>query len=724
MAVQVGGVFVGLSLSAQGFHTQIDLANRKISQFGVGTNATLAKVGTQAGLTAAQVSKLNTVNLSRASSSIAGLAGGLKGLAAVAGIGLSISSLQQFSDAAIRISNALKIAGLSGEELTRVYGSLYQSAQKNAAPLEALVQLYGRASLVQKELGVSTQELLKFTDNIALALRVGGKSAQESSGALLQLSQALGSGTIRAEEFNSMLEGALPIVQAAAAGITEAGGSVAKLRQLVVDGKVSSTAFFRGFEAGAVILESKVATATLTTAQALTKLRNSLEDAAGKFDSVFGITAQTAAAVQSLASGIELAASKAGLAKDPFDEFSRALRGTKTEAEGLYGWLEYISKFNVPANLGRYVAGKIISVDRTSPALPQSGVGEWAGAPDAPVTANVPLPRSRPQQTAKVNPISLKDFAVTAKETKEAADKAAESYERITTTAQARIAMLQIEMRTMGLSTEAAEKMRFEQELLNQASRRGIEISAEERAELSALAEKYAALASSIESARERREYFNSVANAGTDAVRGFASDLRSGVSASEAFGNALTRLSDRLLDLTLDFALSPIAKYLGGGINSVFSGAGGMSAGTIGGTGGGLGGLYAKGGVFNHGMPLTAFAKGGVVSGPTLFPFAKGAGLMGEAGPEAIMPLTRGPGGKLGVQAVGAGGGGGGTVVNIINNSSAKLTEQRSQRPDGGIDIKVMIDDAVAGLISSGESNAGRAMERRYGLNGARGMG
>jgi len=72
-----------------------------------------------------------------------------------------------------------------------------------------------------------------------------------------------------------------------------------------------------------------------------------------------------------------------------------------------------------------------------------------------------------------------------------------------------------------------------------------------------------------------------------------------------------------------------------------------------------GAGGLLplvasANGNVFTHGR-VQAFAAGGVVSGPTLFPMRGGTGLMGEAGPEAIMPLTR-IGGKLGVRAAGGG--------------------------------------------------------------------
>ena len=70
-----------------------------------------------------------------------------------------------------------------------------------------------------------------------------------------------------------------------------------------------------------------------------------------------------------------------------------------------------------------------------------------------------------------------------------------------------------------------------------------------------------------------------------------------------------------------------------------------------------GFGGLLgsANGNVFDQ-SGVKAFAKGGIVNQPTIFPFANGTGLMGEAGPEAILPLTRGPSGKLGVESNGGG--------------------------------------------------------------------
>ena len=93
-------------------------------------------------------------------------------------------------------------------------------------------------------------------------------------------------------------------------------------------------------------------------------------------------------------------------------------------------------------------------------------------------------------------------------------------------------------------------------------------------------------------------------------------------------------------------------------------------------GVGGIFGLTFANGGVFAQ-NGIQKFARGGIVDKPTLFPFAKGTGLMGEAGPEAIMPLRRGRDGRLGVEAAGGGGG-----VNVIVNVDA--TGTRAQGDEG----------------------------------------
>lgn len=196
---------------------------------------------------------------------------------------LSVKSINDFLDSFTKIQNSLKVAGLSGAELTSVYDKLYASAQRNAAPIESLATLYGRVAINQKELGVSSEQVVGLTDTVAKALKAQGSTAEESSGALLQLAQALGSGKIQAEEYNSLIDGMPVLLQAAAAGIQQAGGSVNKLTQLVKSGQLSNKAFFDGIAAGSGIIDQKLANASETSSQSLTKLNNALTNAVGRF---------------------------------------------------------------------------------------------------------------------------------------------------------------------------------------------------------------------------------------------------------------------------------------------------------------------------------------------------------------------------------------------------------------------------------------------------------
>jgi tape measure domain-containing protein len=90
---------------------------------------------------------------------------------------------------------------------------------------------------------------------------------------------------------------------------------------------------------------------------------------------------------------------------------------------------------------------------------------------------------------------------------------------------------------------------------------------------------------------------------------------------------------------------------------------------------------LNAKGNVYAQ-NGIQAFARGGIVNGPTLFPFAKGIGLMGEAGPEAIMPLRRGRDGNLGVMS--SGGGTTNVVVNVDASGSSVEGDQQQAKALG----------------------------------------
>ncbi|TJV71059.1 MAG: hypothetical protein E5X76_17890 [Mesorhizobium sp.] len=558
------------------------------------------------------------VSAARLESSFAAVSGrigaGLKGLGAGILAGFSLQNAQRLIDQATRISNALKVAGLSGDDLTRVYDKLYASAQRNGAPIEALVTLYGRAAQQQRELGVSSGQLLTFTDNVAVALRVAGTDAAQASGALLQLGQALGSGTVHAEEFNSILEGVPTIAQAAAAGIKEAGGSVAALKQLVVDGKVSSKAFFDGFAAGAATLQQKVRGATMTTSQGFTVLGNSLVRAAGRFDTSteaskrFGASlGQLAAYVDQLnfddiLSGLDAVAAKLNFVNDLTQSWGEAI-GRVTGADNFGKWLAGSSVgqaigMTSPAGVRDRMAGDVPQAD----AVVQDWVRRHYG--DGAATATTPK-TDRLAPARKAEPITLADYPVTGGGGAGSGRRAragGNDFEREIAQTQQRIAALRAEtVAQAGVNPlvddygRAADVARVKQELLNAAQQANVKITPEVAAKIDALANSYGdasvearKLADEQDKARENAADWASLEK---DTVGGFINDLRHGKTAAEALANALDKVVDKLLDMAL---------------NSLFT------------TGGGgiLGGLFSFLG-FKDGGLVQAFADGGHVRGP-----------------------------------------------------------------------------------------------------------
>ena len=149
---------------------------------------------------------------------------------------------------------------------------------------------------------------------------------------------------------------------------------------------------------------------------------------------------------------------------------------------------------------------------------------------------------------------------------------------------------------------------------------------------------------------------------------RGLSGDLKrafeGAVFDGKSLSDTLKNLGESLLQRTYSSTVRPVTNQLGG---ALASGIESLVSGVL---------PFADGAGFVGGRVMP-FAKGGVVSGPTTFPMRGGVGLMGEAGPEAIMPLARGPDGRLGVETQG-----GAKPVSVTVNVSTPDVEgfRRSQ--------------------------------------------
>jgi len=163
-----------------------------------------------------------------------------------------------------------------------------------------------------------------------------------------------------------------------------------------------------------------------------------------------------------------------------------------------------------------------------------------------------------------------------------------------------------------------------------------------------------------------------------TTGANGFARAMNAAFTQSivsgKSFDDTLKTLALRLSSLSVSAALRPVTNGLLGGFNSLFGGSLGSSGTSAADPGKGFAAAMGA---------IKPFAAGGVIGTPTYFPLGSGGlGLAGEAGPEAIMPLTRGPDGRLGVAT--SGGAGGNVTVNIaapdpgrFRRSEAYLTGQ-----------------------------------------------
>ncbi len=202
----------------------------------------------------------------------------------------AVRSLVRVTDAFQNMNNRLRTVTTGQGQLNKTMGALEGIARRTRTSLDGIVTLYQRGAIAAGQLGITNERLLNFVEKVGKALAVQGAAASTTRGALLQLSQALGSSIVRAEEFNSILEGAFPIALAAAQGMDRAGGSVARLRQLILAGEVTSKQFFVAFEKGSNNLDKLFAQTIPTIGQAFIVFKDSITLYIGRIDKAHKIS--------------------------------------------------------------------------------------------------------------------------------------------------------------------------------------------------------------------------------------------------------------------------------------------------------------------------------------------------------------------------------------------------------------------------------------------------
>lgn len=185
----------------------------------------------------------------------------------------TIRMITGYTDTMSNLRSQVKFVTLSYEEAIATQSRLLKISNDTAASVQATTTLYTRTARAMKDYGKTQEEVLVFTESINNAMKIGGASAGEQASALLQLSQALGSGRLQGDEFRSISENA-PIILELLAKNT--GIARSELKKLGSEGKITSDLLFNAISKSSEELKKQAATIPETFESAMTKMKNNL----------------------------------------------------------------------------------------------------------------------------------------------------------------------------------------------------------------------------------------------------------------------------------------------------------------------------------------------------------------------------------------------------------------------------------------------------------------
>lgn len=241
------------------------------------------------------------------------ISGSLRGLAGSFAAAFSAREVVGLIDGYTRFTNQLKVAGLEGQELVKIQKDLLAVGNQYGVSIEELSRLYGGLSSLQKDLNTTSADTLNLTQAVAASIKISGVSSEKAAGAILGLNQAFAQIRVQSDEYNQILDGARPLLQAAVNASDKYRGSLARLKQDIEKGNVSGADLFRTIQGGTAVLFPQAEKATLTLSGAFTALTNSLTVYVGEASASNGTTAALSAGIKGLADNLDTLATALGV---------------------------------------------------------------------------------------------------------------------------------------------------------------------------------------------------------------------------------------------------------------------------------------------------------------------------------------------------------------------------------------------------------------------------
>ena len=237
-----------------------------------------------------------------AGSGFAGVIGRLKGLFASFALVSFAKGMAETADKMQVLDNQVRQTTAGEAEFAAVKGRLLQVANQTRADLSATTELYVKSSRALKDYGYSQEEVLKFTEATNNAMTIGGVAAEQQSAALLQLSQALGSGVLQGDEFKSIAEAAPILLDTIAEYM---GKSRTEIKKLGSEGKLTADVIFQAISGSAEKFAEQAAKMPMTMGNALQIFRNNWQSLVGDMMNGTGIMSRVAAVIAFVANHLK-----------------------------------------------------------------------------------------------------------------------------------------------------------------------------------------------------------------------------------------------------------------------------------------------------------------------------------------------------------------------------------------------------------------------------------
>ena len=252
-----------------------------------------------------KVQQLNS-ELEQTDGKASAAAGGLGKIGSVLAGFASLSfakSMLDTADAMQSINAQVRQVVSSESEYLAVQRQLLDVANNTRASLESTANLYVSTSRALKDYGYTQQEILTFTEATNNAMAIGGVQAQQQAAALMQLSQALGSGVLQGDEFKSIAEAAPILLDTIAEYM---GKSRAEIKKLGSEGKLTADVIFKAISGASEKFGEQAAKMPMTMGQALTVFSNNWQSMVSKLLNDSGAMSGIAAVIKLIADNLNL----------------------------------------------------------------------------------------------------------------------------------------------------------------------------------------------------------------------------------------------------------------------------------------------------------------------------------------------------------------------------------------------------------------------------------